>query len=229
MLLIGCISLLLFSVSLYLFSKSAHIRAKTRTESLYAFQLHQQIQNDFVIGKETDVIINQSKIQDELLETDIVLEVNAELKNELEEQNQKLEAIELDEKAKKFLQKVIRKNEDIITDNYIQDELQWEQIGGINTEAWFNFKEVNLTLSERPENGLYFIAVKIMDKYDDITVITSDGTDERMFEHKKFIELNVGDIFIGQVEVFNRQWRLINAWEINQDLIDTSKEEKKVS
>jgi hypothetical protein len=218
MLYIGCVSLFLFSVSLYLFSKSAQIRAKTRTEALYTYQLSKHIQSNLAGNGNEETLILEIANEKEIEQINHeVLKVTENVRLELEDNNILLETVKLDDTAIKFLQKVTEKKKAITQPEvFIQEELTWDITTEPIQKPWFNFNEVNLVMSERPENGLYYIAAKIMEKYDDFTALTSDGTGERMFEHKKIIEMNVGDVFIGQVEIFKRQWRLLHIWEINQ-------------
>lgn len=216
MILMASISLFFASVSVYLLSKGAEARARSRTEAMY---IRLNYQSDTIV---TPVIPVAEKIRsvEPLFEDNSIGNISNHYAVIEHDEMTALHEVELDRNALKFLQKVEPKQERFDW-NVETEEMQ-------PTTPWFSFPEVNLFFSAQPHNGLYFVAGKIMEKYDDFLIRASDGTNHRVFEHYKFSSMEEGDIFLAQVKVEEKHWYSLRVWEVDQKQLH-KEEESKVS
>jgi hypothetical protein len=209
---IGLFCLFLFAMSLSMFSKSAFQRARARTEFFYAFQIREEAEAIRLQNEKTKMAIVESPEEAfaEVVEENVSThDLNPTVQDvvELPIPKVELKELELDEKAIQFISQFQPKQEEIA----LHEVTIYEK-----PKSWFNFREVDLHMNERPEKGLYYVAGKVMDVLDDMTAIISDGTGERMLYHHKVQSLTVGNIIVSQVEVIKGVWNFITVWEINE-------------
>lgn len=219
------ICLFLFAGSLYLFSKSAGQRAISRTEYFYSEQIREEairirtetekLRNQLIAeDSNREEIVNQTISDVDIKKGPIIptpiepaLETNDNL-TELPPRSIELKELELDEKAITFVNALQSKQEEV---NLVNEVTMLEE-----ATSWFNFPEVDLLMSERPERGLFYVAGKVTEILDETSAIVSDGTAERLVYHHKVRGFSVGDVFIAQVEIHKRSWNFIHLWEINE-------------
>ena len=127
------LSILVLSCSLYLFSKSAEIRAKTRTEALYTFQITKQ--NESILTQinrisessiqseplhnpidnvEDRLVMDVQITNDQVEQEELLLNPATEITNETLLSIEDLKEVEIDSLSAAFLEKVNAK-EDIHT------------------------------------------------------------------------------------------------------------------
>ncbi|PGT81501.1 hypothetical protein [Bacillus sp. AFS040349] len=237
------LSILVLSCSLYLFSKSAEIRAKTRTEALYTFQITKQ--NESILTQinrisessiqseplhnpidnvEDRLVMDVQITNDQVEQEELLLNPATEITNETLLSIEDLKEVEIDSLSAAFLEKVNAKEDIHTLVDAVSEEEKTTQ-GSVELElqeqdtknSWFNFKEVDLFLCDRPEKGLYYIAGKLIEKIDEYTAFIGDGTADRMFEHQKLSSYEEGDIIIAQISVSNHIWTVLNVWGINDE------------
>ena len=126
-----------------------------------------------------------------------------------------LEDVELDQVSTTFLNKLNGESSESqeaeeVHEHYVQDPMF--NVEDITVSDIVTFPEVDITFSESPDSGHFFIAGEIKEKYDDVLVLADDGTKERVFEHFKFRDFEEKDVFIGQVIVEGKRWHLSKVW-----------------
>ncbi|RTR26589.1 hypothetical protein EKG37_21205 [Robertmurraya yapensis] len=211
-----CICVGLFAVSLSLFSKSAEQRARANTEKFYALQIREEaesirLRNELFELEKSNLESVKPPIDISTEKTLSVQPVTHDLGQEvidLPVKEVQLKELDLDEKALEFVSKFQPKQEEIQLPNVTVYE---------EPAAWFSFPEVDLHMNDRPMQGLYYVAGKVMDVLDEMSAVISDGTGERMVYHNKVQLLSVGDVIISQVEVHKSVWHFINIWEVNNN------------
>jgi len=193
---LSILSIMFFSLSLLILSRSAKMRARARADLYYALQIEENITS----------LENLKKLED-LSDIDNRNKGLSESQNrELTESKVELKEVELDQEALEYVQQFQPKQQEIeIVDVYEDD-----------SKAWFNFPEIDLLMKDRPENGLYYVAGKVLEVLDEFSAIISDGTGERLLYHKKVRHLNVGDVLITQVQIDDNVWNFVNVWEVNE-------------
>ncbi|MFT0139192.1 hypothetical protein ACEK07_30245 [Alcanivoracaceae bacterium MT1] len=202
----------LFAMSLRSFSKSAEQRAKSRADLYFAEKIREEAKAIRLQNQLQEMEISNTK--DRLETTDNHIDRSKVIDEESDLapiQNTSLKELELDSSALAFINKLQPKQEEI----EIQEPTIYEK-----PSTWFNFPEVDLYMNERPEKGLYYVAGKVIEKYDNMSAILSDGTGERMIYHHKVGNLSVGDVVITQVEIHKKVWNFVNIWNVQENSQD---------
>lgn len=179
------------------------MRAKARTDYYYTLQIKEDNTDWEIINSEEELTdINGGRIKD-LYESE---------KMEFNPSEVELKEVELDQDAMDYLKKFKPQQQSMEVTVYEEG----------SSGKWFNFPEVDLLMKDRPNNGLYYVSGKILEKLDRFSAVASDGTAERYVHHQKVQDLNVGDVFIAQVQVNNKVWTFVNLWEVNESQPDES-------
>lgn len=227
----------LFSLSQYLLSKGAEARQKARgslldqyTEEREDFGGRMDLVNEssyrtqeepISVNDQIHPVSNPSFIETEELDSleasdnQDAYDYHEHTEEDTSPSIELLELVELDQVSNTFLNKLngerkTPEEEENVHENYVQDPMF--DVEDIASKGIITFPEVDITLSNSPESGHFYIAGEIKEKYDDVLVLADDGTKERVFEHFKFREFEEKDVFIGQVIIEDKHWHLFRVW-----------------